>query len=207
MSVAGAGHGAANRAAVSPEVALALQRTAGNAATTRLMTGAAAVARDSQRTVIQRQKAPPTKGGRKLSPGPKVKPKPPRGGSAKAGLEGRLAATEKRQAATAQDLRWRATFGERLSSWRQAILRISGALELAQTGFREAHMAQQAYEAMVTQIVLAAVSVGFAAGFEPFFALALGRAGKSLDDVTQLSGPRGSHTLASWWAEPTKRDR
>jgi hypothetical protein len=47
-------------------------------------------------------------------------------------------------------------------------------------------VAQEAFDAMLTQIVLAAVSVGFAAGFEPFFAKALGGAGRTADEVTKI---------------------
>lgn len=142
-----------------PGSVVALQRLAGNTAVTSL---------------IQRQH-PQTQA-------------PPQGSATDqrvADISHRQDVLEKRQASSEQDLRWRATFGERISSWRQAILRVSGGLELAQTGFRVAQQEQAAFEALVTQIFIAAATIGFAAGFEPLLTgmLGAGRAGTELQAV------------------------
>ncbi len=82
-----------------------------------------------------------------------------------------------RMSATQSDLRWRATFGERIASYRQAILRISGGLDAATQGFQAAHVEQAQTDALKTQLLGAAMVIIFAAGFEWAVAGMLGRFG------------------------------
>jgi hypothetical protein len=89
----------------------------------------------------------------------------------------------KQQAATALDLRWRAQFGERLASYRQAILRITGGLEDASQGFQAAQVAQAQTDALQAQLIGAAVAIGFAAGFEWAFTGLLGQLGRSAAQI------------------------
>ena len=82
-------------------------------------------------------------------------------------LERRQSVTEARQASVDQDARWRGTFGARFSSSTQAILRVSGALQGAHDGFSRAQVEQAEFDQLANQLLIAAVSVGFAAAFEP----------------------------------------
>jgi hypothetical protein len=88
-------------------------------------------------------------------------------------VQTQIDALKGRQAATTQDLRWRGVYGKKLSSWRQAILRMAGAMEDARNSFQDALSSQAQANALMTQIILAAVTVGFAAGFEPLLSGAL----------------------------------
>jgi Domain of unknown function (DUF4157) len=92
-------------------------------------------------------------------------------------LERRQSVTEARQASVDQDARWRGDFGARFSSCTQAILRVSGALQHAQDGFNRAQVEQAEFDTLAMQLLIAAASVGFAAGFEPLLSGALGRMG------------------------------
>lgn len=88
-------------------------------------------------------------------------------------VQTQISALKGRQAATTQDLRWRGIYGKKLSTWRQAILRMAGAMEDSRNSFQEALSSQAQANALMTQIILAAVTVGFAAGFEPLLSGAL----------------------------------
>jgi hypothetical protein len=88
-------------------------------------------------------------------------------------IEQRQHILEKRQSATELDSRWRAKFGERIASYRQAILRISGGLDAATQGFQAAQVAQAQTDALETQLIGAVVAIGFAVGFEWVFGAAL----------------------------------
>jgi hypothetical protein len=88
-------------------------------------------------------------------------------------LELRTKALEGRQKATTQDLLWRGKFGDKMSNWKQAILRITGGLDAAQAGFTTAQAKQAEFDALVKQLLLAAVTVSFAAGFEPLLSAQL----------------------------------
>lgn len=96
-----------------------------------------------------------------------------------ADLERQQRVLAKHQAATDLDLRWRARFGERLASYRQTILRISGGLDAATQGFQSAQAAQAQTDALTTQLIGAAAAIIFAAGFEWVAAGALGAMGAS----------------------------
>ena len=88
-------------------------------------------------------------------------------------MQTQINALKGRQAATTQDLRWRGVFGAKLSSWRQAILRMAGGMEDARNSFQDALSSQAQANALMTQILLAAVTIGFAAGFEPLLSATL----------------------------------
>jgi hypothetical protein len=88
-------------------------------------------------------------------------------------MQTQISALKGRQAATTQDMHWRGEFGKKLSSWRQAILRMAGAMDDAKNSFQDALSSQAQANALMTQILLAAVTVGFAAGFEPLLSGAL----------------------------------
>jgi hypothetical protein len=106
-----------------------------------------------------------------------------------AALQNKVQALERRQAATTQDLRWRGLFGEKLSSWKQVIYRMSGGIDSARNGFQAAQAKQADFDALVTQLLLAAVTIGFAAGFEPLLTSVLmetkfsGQAAKIVEKV------------------------
>ena len=95
-------------------------------------------------------------------------------------LEKRTAAIEKQQAATAIDLEYRGTVGQRLSAYRQSIYRLTGAFQAAVNGFQSAQAKQAQANAIVNQIVMTIVSVGAAGLAEPFLAGALGVLGSRL---------------------------
>ncbi len=101
-------------------------------------------------------------------------------------LEKHQRVLEKRQAATDLDLRWRATFGERLASYRQAIFRISGGFNAATQGFQAAQIAQAQTNALATQLAGAALAILFAAGFEWAFAGALGKLGTEAGKIPKI---------------------
>jgi hypothetical protein len=145
---------------------LGLQRLVGNRAVVNAVTAR-----------VQRQKAAP-------APGPAAAPAPaPTQGSSPE--QARVSA--KRLASVDQDLRWRAIFGSRLSSWRQVIFRVSGALEAAHAGFAQAKQDQATFDTLITQIAFAGASIGFAAGFEPLLGglLKEGKLGDALDKATK----------------------
>jgi Domain of unknown function (DUF4157) len=98
---------------------------------------------------------------------------PPARKSELAALDKRMQALERRQSATTQDLHWRGLFGEKLSSWKQAVYRVAGGIDNARSGFTDAQVKQADFDALVTQIFLAIATVGFAAGFEPLLTGAL----------------------------------
>jgi hypothetical protein len=85
----------------------------------------------------------------------------------------------KQAAADRLDTLWSHIFTERLASYRQAILRITGALDTATAGFEEAHVAQARTDALKTQLIGGAIAIGFAFGFEWAFAGMLGKLGTS----------------------------
>jgi hypothetical protein len=80
-------------------------------------------------------------------------------------------------------LRYRALFAERLSSYKGAVLRISGALDAAQDGFKKANEDQARFEALVTQLIIAAGAIGLAFGFEPLLTAGLGRLGRTASRI------------------------
>jgi hypothetical protein len=98
-------------------------------------------------------------------------------------LERRQNVSEAKTASKAQDDRWRSEFDDRFSSWTLATLRISGALKLAQQGFTRAQVDQAEVDALVVQVLLAAVTIGFAQGFEPLLSGGLERLGKTADQI------------------------
>src|SRR5215204_945405 len=137
---------------------LDLQTSAGNQAVTQ------AVGR-----VLQRQPA------KKLPPKKPPTKKPPTTAERLEKLETRQTALEKRTAIIELDLKYRALFGERMSSYKAAVLRISGGLDAAQDGFKKAQEAQARFEALVAQLIIAAGAIGLAYGFEPLLSYGLGR--------------------------------
>lgn len=130
-----------------------LQRTAGNAAVVSVVRGAThqdPTELSGATAMLQRASTPPA------GPGQEV-----------LDLQKKTRALEKRQAATTQDLRWRGLYGAKLSSWKQAIYRVTAGIDTARGGFTAAQAKQAEFDALVTQLLMAAATVGFAAGFEP----------------------------------------
>jgi hypothetical protein len=81
-------------------------------------------------------------------------------------LKTQQAVARKRQAATDLDLRWRAKFGERMASYKQAVWRIAAAINIAQKGFEGAQIAQSQTDQLTRQLFGVGVSFLFAGGFE-----------------------------------------
>ena len=134
-----------------------LQRTAGNAAVVAMVRGAQHDPGKLSRTAsLQR------------APTPAVRPN-----QEVLDLQKKTKALEKRQAATTQDLRWRGLYGAKLSSWKQVIFRVTAGIDTARGGFTAAQAKQADFDAMVTQLLMAVATVGFAAGFEPVMSGAL----------------------------------
>lgn len=95
----------------------------------------------------------------------------------------------KQSAALRVDSRWRATFGKRLASRKQAVLRVSRGLDTAVKGFQSAQIAQAQTDALLTQIIGGVSAVVFAFGFEWMAGAALGQLGmqlKKIEDVVEI---------------------
>ncbi|MGI8483902.1 MAG: eCIS core domain-containing protein [Thermomicrobiales bacterium] len=87
------------------------------------------------------------------------------------GAKGRLAPNpiavlQKHQAATDLDLQWRAIFGERMESYSQALMRISGGIDQARKDFEDTHAAQARTDQLFIQILGGIGAFVFAAGFQ-----------------------------------------
>jgi hypothetical protein len=100
------------------------------------------------------------------------------------GLQEQVDLLKKQQAATALDVRWRAKFGERMASYKQAVFHISGGIEAANTGFQSAQVAQALTDQLTSQLM--SLSAGFAPGFEWLFGAGLGQLGVSTRRVTEV---------------------
>jgi hypothetical protein len=133
-----------------------------------------APARQASGAVVQRQAPSPA-----AAPAPSVEQRLEE-------LESRQAVSDVRQASSDQDDRWRGTFGARFSSCTQAILRVSGGLSASQAGFHRAQVEQAEFDNLATQLFLAAASVGLAYGFEPLLSSALGRMGKTAEQIKEI---------------------
>jgi hypothetical protein len=92
-------------------------------------------------------------------------------------------AARNQQAALALDLRWRAKFGERMASYKQAVWRVTGGIDLAQKGFQEAQVAQAQTDQLATQLIGLGAAFLFAFGFEWIAGAALGALGKAASDA------------------------
>jgi hypothetical protein len=159
----------------TPAGVIALQRTAGNRATTQVV--GRLLQRQSPKTLPT--KTPPTK-----TPPTKTPPtKPPSTADRLKDLETRQTALEKRTAVLELDVRYRALFAERLSSYRAAVLRIAGGLDAAQDGFKQAQEDQARFEALAAQLIISAAAVGLAFGFEPLLAAGLGKLGRATAQI------------------------
>lgn len=90
------------------------------------------------------------------------------------------AINKKKNEALRIDARWHGAFNERIASYEGAILRITGGLDAAEKGFQAAQVAQAQFDQMKVQLIGAALSIGFAAGFEWVIGGALGAVGKKL---------------------------
>jgi hypothetical protein len=101
-------------------------------------------------------------------------------------VEQRQRVLAKRQAATELDVLWRAKFGERIASYREAIARITGGLDAATQGFQAAQVAQSQTDALKTQLIGGMVAIGFAAGFEWAFAGMLGQLGTKAESIEKI---------------------
>jgi hypothetical protein len=104
-----------------------------------------------------------------------------------------VAILRKQGQATRLDLEWRAKFGEKMARYRQAIWRITGAIDAAANGFQTAQVAQAQTDQAWAQFEGLAISVIFASGFEWMFRSALGwvgvSAGKIKDTVELVENP------------------
>jgi hypothetical protein len=96
-------------------------------------------------------------------------------------------ALAKRQASADQDSKWSHSFNVRLSSWRQAIMRVTGGLNTAHLGFTQAKQDQATFDALVTQLLFASMTLGVATGFEPLVggAIKSGKVGPALDKAAK----------------------
>lgn len=90
-----------------------------------------------------------------------------------ADLQRRMTLGEMRDAIDAQDDYWNDVLDARLSSWSQAILRLTGAIDLARQGFSAAQGDQAKFDALLVQGFLTVGSFAFALVLEPFLAGAL----------------------------------
>jgi hypothetical protein len=72
-----------------------------------------------------------------------------------------------------------------MSSYKAAVLRISGGLDAAQDGFKKAQEDQARFEALVTQLIIAASAIGLAFGFEPLLRAGLGKLGRTSEQIAK----------------------
>ncbi|MFI9811718.1 hypothetical protein [Saccharothrix variisporea] len=163
-----------SNSAMAPNDLLRLQRLAGN----RAVVGAV-----SSAVTVQRQPRP---GGMNQRQGTLERRQD--------AVELRVAALAKRQAATSMDLRWRATFGERMASYQQAIYRISNGINTAANNFRQAQSAQAQADQMKAQVLGVVLTVAAAGLFEPLATAALGPLGGQLQRL-QLSPSQAAELL------------
>ena len=98
-------------------------------------------------------------------------------------LQKQQAATQKRQAAVQLDLEWRAKFGQKMASYKQAVWRITGGIDAADKGFQDAQAAQAQEDQIWAQVIGVGAAVLFAGGFEWVFGGALGALGVSTENV------------------------
>jgi hypothetical protein len=124
---------------------VALQRTAGNAATASLVS----------QTPVQRVKDPKKPD---LTPAEKTQK-----------------ADHLRIAAREVDSHWNLEIQKAITATEQGIERVSGGLDAANSKFTTVQNAQAASDALRMQIVMGLISVGFAAGFERLFQAAIGQ--------------------------------
>jgi len=185
---------------VTPARVIALQRAAGNRATAAMFGGPAsarrraelfhlptsAVNRAAMQAVGQLLQRQPAKTPLAKTPPAKQPPaKQPTTAERLKELETRQTALEKRTAVLELDGRYRALFGERMSSYKAAVLRISGGLDAAQDGFKKAQEAQARFEALVAQLIIAAGAIGLAFGFEPLLSAGLGKLGRTSAQIAK----------------------
>ena len=95
----------------------------------------------------------------------------------------------KRRQAENQILRQHNAFNGLIRDWQNAIYRIDYGIKAAKVGFEHAKLGQEKADELATQILLAAVTVGFALGFEPLLAAGLAKLGpkisESLDEFVE----------------------
>jgi hypothetical protein len=96
-------------------------------------------------------------------------------------VERRQRILAKQTQANAIDLRFRAMFGERVASYRQAIYRVTTGIDTATQGFQAAQIAQAQTDALKAQLIGAVATFGFALGFEWVFSRGLGLLGGRLN--------------------------
>ncbi|MBD2521327.1 DUF4157 domain-containing protein [Nostoc sp. FACHB-133] len=100
-------------------------------------------------------------------------------------LETRTKVLEKKTAATQLDLKYRALFGEKTSTYKQIVYRLTGAFQSALSGYQGAHGKQAARDAVIDQIVATLVVVAGAAVLEPFLNSGLGKLQNLLGKASQ----------------------
>jgi hypothetical protein len=131
---------------------------------------------------VQRDGKQPAGGAKTATPQPTL-----------ASLSKQVDALKKQQQATQLDLEWRAKFGQKMASYKQAVWRITGGIDAANKGFQDAQVAQSQTDQMWTQFFGLVVSVAFAGGFEFLAAKGLGAVGVSAATITkrveQLENP------------------
>lgn len=93
---------------------------------------------------------------------------------------------KKRQDAVEVDNKWRGEFMERIASYKQAILRITGGLDAAEKNFQAAQVAQAQIDQLKVQLVGGAGAFVFAAGFQWAAAQGLSRLGKSAREIEKI---------------------
>jgi hypothetical protein len=131
---------------LNPAAVLALQRTAGNSAVAQLLSRQSTLARDDKPSVDKRLEA----------------------------LEKDAAVEKKKTAANTLDLKWRGTFGKRLSGYREVIYGLTGGFQSAVKNFDAAQAAQAQAEALKDQVMGAIINVAAAGTAEALLTATLG---------------------------------
>jgi hypothetical protein len=91
---------------------------------------------------------------------------------------------EKKTAQTELDLKWRATFGKRLSGYRETIYALTAGFETATKAFESAQTQQAQAEAMKDQVIGAILNVAAAGAAQPFLTAAFASM-KNLDKLVE----------------------
>ena len=103
-------------------------------------------------------------------------------------LDARTQVLEKKAAATQLDLKYRALFGAKISTYKQIVYRLTGAFQAALSGYQGAHGEQAAKDAVIDQVVTTLILVAAATALEPFLMLSLGKLHGPLGKVSKTIG-------------------
>lgn len=98
-------------------------------------------------------------------------------------LDARTKVLEQKSAATNLDMKYRALFGEKMSTYKQVVYRLTAAFQTASQGFQTAHANQAALQAIIDQIAATIIVTAGAFALEPFLAFSLGKLKPHLDKI------------------------